>query len=460
MKTIKFSFLLLLVSFAAGWGVFAQNSATGTNVPGWITQPLSLLNCLNLALSQNGTILKAKSDLQANYGIVIQTRAVALPSLQATGQYKGSQRSAIEVIPPPFPELPNQNWNAGIQLVQTVYQGGKMLAAVRAARLIKEQSLLQYQTVVDDTLLSTRLAYYDVLLAAQQIVVNEASVELLTKELEDQQRRYQAGTVPHFNVLRAQVALANERPALIQARNNYRIAKNNLANLLGYNLPRDIWEDIPLNLTDKLDDRPYQIDLPQAIEQALANRTELAALRKGEALQRENVIAAKSGYKPTFQIFAGYSWYNSQFTPPIEITHDLYGWNAGAQLSWDIFDGMLTRGKVVQATALHDKSKTEVEDKGRQIELEVRTAYSQFIEAQQVLDSQKTVQAEAEEALREAQARADAGTGTQLDVLDAQTSLTQARTTEVQALHDYAAARARLERAIGAEMVETQDPKS
>jgi outer membrane protein TolC len=121
---------------------------------------------------------------------------------------------------------------------------------------------------------------------------------------------------------------------------------------------------------------------------------------------------------------------------------------------------MLTRGRVVQAEALRDKSRTEVQDRGRQIELEVRTAYSLFIEAQEVLDSQKTVQAEAEEALREAQARADAGTGTQLDVLDAQTSLTQARTTEVQALHDYAAARARLERAIGAEMVPTGNPKS
>jgi outer membrane protein len=459
MKTIKFILLLWFVGLAAGWNVPAQNAATNTSAPGWITQPLSLLNSMNLALSQNATILKAKSDLQANYGIVIQTRAVALPLLQVTGQYKGSQETAVE-HPPNLGALPNQNWNAGIQLVQSIYEGGRMMSAVRAARLIKEQSLLNYQTVVDDTLLDTRLAYYDVLLAAQQIVVHEASVELLTRELEDQQRRYNAGTVPHFNVLRAQVEVANERPALIQARNNYRIAKNNLANLLGYNVPRDIWEDIPLNLTDKLDDRPYQVDLPQAIEQALGNRTELAALRKAEALQQENVIAAKSGYKPSFQIFGGYSWYNAQFTPPIVITHDLYGWNAGAQLSWDLFDGMLTRGKVVQARALQDKSRTDLEDKGRQIELEVRTAYSQFIEAREVLDSQKTVQAEAEEALREAQARADAGTGTQLDVLDAQTSLTQARTTEVQALHDYAAARARLERAIGANMAQTQNPKS
>ena len=103
----------------------------------------------------------------------------------------------------------------------------------------KNRPLRNIQTVRDDTLLAVRLAYYDVLLAAQQITVHQASVELLQQELDDQQRRYDAGTVPKFNVLRAEVALANQRPALIQAQNSYRISKNNLSNLLGYNLPRD-----------------------------------------------------------------------------------------------------------------------------------------------------------------------------------------------------------------------------
>src|SRR5471030_986817 len=118
-------------------------------------------------------------------------------------------------------------------------------------------------------------------------------------------------------------------------------------------------------------------------------------------------------------------------------------------MSWDIFDGLLTHGKVIQAKALYERSKTDLADQGRQIELQVRTAYSDFVEAKEVLDSQEKVQEEADEALREAKARADAGTGTQLDVLDAETSLTQARNTQVQALHDYIAAQAKLERAIG-----------
>ncbi|MGA3265268.1 MAG: TolC family protein [Verrucomicrobiota bacterium] len=438
---------------------------TGAGVPDWITRPLSLADVLNLVLQQNATILKAKNDLEASQGIVVQTRAVALPQVQITGQYKQSERSAIEGIsaPPssPIPLSiipPDQNWNAGVQIVQSIYEGGKMVAALRAANVTRQQALAQYQTVMEDTLLSARIAYYDVLLADQQITVHEASVNLLQHELEDQQRRFDAGTVPHFNVLRADVAVANERPNLIQARNNYRIAKNNLSNLLGYNLPRQIWEDIPLDLRDVLDAAPYPVDLPTAIQQALGRRTELIALRKTTELQRLNVVNAKAGYKPTVQLFAGYTGNNSQFIDPTDLGYTINGWNAGAQVSWNIFDGLLTHGKVVQAEALYAKSKTDVEDESRQIELQVRTAYSDFIEAREVLESQKTVLAEAEEALREAEARAAAGTGTQLDVLDAQTSLTQARTTNVQALHDYDTARARLERAIGADLA-SQTPK-
>lgn len=456
--------LFLFLSFAL------TMSAADTNTPAWLSRPLSLTDALNLALQQNTTILKAKNDLEAQYGVVVQTRAVALPQLKATGQYKDTDRNSIENFPN-SPNTPSQNWNAGLQIVQTIYEGGKLVAAIKAAKLTKQQALAQYEATLADTLLAVRLAYYDVLLDAQQIVVNEASVNLLQKELDDQQHRYEAGTVPHFNVLRAKVSLANARPPLIRAQNNYRIAKNNLANLLGYDLPRDIWDNIPLDLTDTLDAEPYLINLPDALQQALEKRPELVALRKTEALQKLNITDASSGYKPTLQVFAGYNWANRQFGTPASagppatpyrspgLDEYLDGWNAGAQVSWNIFDGLLTHGKVVQAKALYQKSKNEVDDRSRQIELEVRTAYSEFIGAQEVLESQKTVLAEAEESLREANARAGAGTGTQLDVLDAENSLTQARSTQVQALHDYDAARARFERAIGKQFVQTTGAK-
>jgi outer membrane protein TolC len=173
-------------------------------------------------------------------------------------------------------------------------------------------------------------------------------------------------------------------------------------------------------------------------------------------LQRENVINARAGYKPTVQAFAGWDWVSSQFSGGgTKAEYD--GWVIGGRLNWNIFDGMLTYGKVVEAKAQLAHAKADVEDRQRQIELEVRTDYSSFVEAREVLESQLKVQEEAEESLRLARARAEAGTGTQLDVLDAETSLTQARTTQVQALHDYDVARARLRRAIGQEMTPAKD---
>jgi outer membrane protein len=442
MKKLTTVFLFLGLTFVA--------AAADTNSTAWLTRPLSLADALNTALEQNATILEAKNDLEASHGIVIQTRAVALPSVKATGQYADEEISLLQEIPGFTYPVPIQNWNAGIQIVQNIYMGGRMIAAFRAADATQKQAIANYQTSVADTLLSVRISYYDVLLAAQQITVQEASVKLLEKEQEDQQHRLDAGTVPKFNVLRAQVAVANERPSLISARNSYRIAKNNLANLLGYNLPRDIWEDIPLNLTDDFDTSPYSVNLPDAVQQALSRRTELVSLRKDVELQDLNIVNAKSGYKPTVSVFAGYNWVNSEFsTDPGE---EFNGWNAGAQLNWSLFDGALTYGKVKQARAQYAKSKTTLEDQQRQIELQVRTAYSDFIQARETLESQEKVQEEADEALREAKARSEAGTGTQLDVLDAETSLTQARTTQIQAQHDYVTARARLERAIGADL--------
>src|SRR5476651_2249620 len=128
---------LTLLSLFLGLA-FAAAGADTNAAPGWLTRPLALADCLNIALAQNATILKAKNDLEAQYGVVVQTRAVALPQLTGSGQYKDTDRNAIENFPGGS-ATPNQNWNAGLQIVQTIYSGGKLMAAVRAAKVTKKQ---------------------------------------------------------------------------------------------------------------------------------------------------------------------------------------------------------------------------------------------------------------------------------------------------------------------------------
>jgi outer membrane protein TolC len=223
-----------LVLIVAGGRVPAARAAdpAAANAPPWLNRPLSLEDCLNLALQQNGDVRRSQKEVEAALGVVIQTRAIVLPKLRAGGGYDVTDDSAVErLAAPPLPGLPpglnlvnpdNQHWNASVRLVQSVFEGGRMLSSLRTARFTREEALAQHQTVVlANVATDVRTAFYDVLLAQQEIQVREASVKLLERELEDTQRRFKAGTVPQFNVLRAEVELANGRPDVSRARNAY-----------------------------------------------------------------------------------------------------------------------------------------------------------------------------------------------------------------------------------------------
>lgn len=443
-----------LVMVALLLAATARSATNAVEVPQWLVQPLSLEEAIRTALNQNGELLKAQNDLEAAHGVAVQTRAIVLPKVRGAASYEYD--AAVEKDPYNSRSIapPKNEWSGSIRLVQSIYEGGRMTAAWRASKLIKEQAYQEYQTVVSDVVLDVRTSYYDVLLAEQQIVVQEAAVKLLESELENTKRRMDAGAVPRFNVLRAEVKVANARPKLIRARNAHRITKTKLATTLGYNIPTNVWDDIPLTLTTKLDTEPYDIALPSALAKARERRTELHALRTEIDLQRERVAIAKSGYKPSLGVFGGYNAHNSEYTQDFNET--VPGALAGVQMTWDIFDGLATRGRVSEARARQSKATVNLDEQTRRVEQQVRIAYSSFTEAREVLESQKTVVERAEEAMRLADSRYEAGTGLQLDVLDAQTSLTEARTTQVDAARDYLVARARLERAIGLDVTHQQ----
>ncbi|MEY2410525.1 MAG: hypothetical protein QOF48_3195 [Verrucomicrobiota bacterium] len=447
--------VLTLVAMMFAATSLRANEAVVTNLPAWLTRPLALADALTTAEAQNAALLKARQDIQSTYGVALQTRAVALPRLNATGQYRAIDDGLVDSPsvsgPTPFPvtfDQNNQSWNVGLELAQTVYDGGRMQASLRTSRLLRQQATYDYQTTLADTLLNVRVFYDDVLLAAEQINVRDASIQLLTQQLEDTRRRQEAGTVPPFNVVRAEVELANARPALSRARNAFRIAKQRLANELGYNLPETVAEDLPLNLTGRLEAPRTELGLATALAQALTNRSELASLRIAEQLRKEGIDTAKSGYRPHLELFAGYGVQNRQFES--DLTSQIHGWSAGARVNWPLFDGQLTKGRIQQARAQHERSIIDYDDVRRRIELDVRALYSTFVEAKEVLESQQKVIEQATEALRLANARYEAGTDTQLNVLSAQTALTEARTVDVQALHSYSVALSRLRRAMGA----------
>jgi outer membrane protein TolC len=441
---------LVLVSLLLAIGL--PITAAITNAVPLPSGPLTLDQALEFALTHNVTLRKGRQDLEEAQGLAIQQRAARLPRLAATGAYQQLDEARIERVQfsaaqPATPFLNNQSWNANLVVTQPIYAGGKYNSMARSSRLTREAALASYQALVANTLLEVRTAYSDVLLAVEQIVVQEASKKLLERELETARRSLEAGTVPRFNVLRAEVELANALPPLIRARNQERISRNTLALLLGCDIPADSGVDIPLRTADSLKAEPFEVSVGAALNAAWLRRPEIKAAQSTSQLRHEEVLQTRADLLPSLSGTAGYGVQNRNFIRDLDQTLD--GWTVGVQANWLLFDFGQTQAKVNMARAREERARLEVEDVRRRIELEVRTAFSLFMESKEVLVSQTRVIEQAEEAVRLVTARADAGSSTQLEVLSAQTALKLSRTQYSQALRDYTVARAKLERAMG-----------
>jgi len=194
-------------------------------------------------------------------------------------------------------------------------------------------------------------------------------------------------------------------------------------------VPATVWEDIPLNCWASWKRSRTKSSCASA-PGALQARPNFASSAPANRSVGRPIKSAQAGYLPSVQLFGGYGWRSSAFLN--DLAFDVAGWNAGAQLNWNLFDGLLTKGRVQEAEALYKKSLTENGDQTRRIELEVRTTYSTFIEAKEIFESQRKV---VEQAKRPSGWRWPVrmpGRSPSSTCLNAQTSLTQARTTETQ----------------------------
>lgn len=447
----------------------------GRPVKRQLTGRLTLEGAVHLALQQNPDILKQLQEIERTRGLVIEARAEALPHLAVVANYNQIAKPLVEnirrtgsgttEIPPidlgggqvldlsplfnvqdeVFRTSPDKTWQVSFEVRQAIYAGGAIRAGIAAAKFGQDSAYWQLRDVIDRVIARTRAEFYTVLTARSLITVAEETVKLQEDLLTDQKNRFEAGTVPRFNVLRAEVELANVIPNLIRAKNEYLIAQINLAKTLGLD-PGPTGKptfDCVGELT--VSKRPFHII--QALELAKARRPFLKVQRQQIKIQAQNIKIAQAGYQPRIEATGGYLFRNSRLTEDIESQVD--GWFVGVIGSWDIFDGGATYGRTKQARAQMEAARINYSDSVQQVELEVQQAYSNLITQRETIKSQQKNVEQAVEALRLSNERLAAGAGTQLEVLDARVALTRARTTELLARGDYNVAVAEFDRATG-----------
>ena len=406
-----------------------------------IPDALDLELSLRYALVNNYEIQKAQERIREQDGLTLEVKSVALPNASLNASV-GSQDADLLQFPG------NENsWAIGIQIRQALYGGGALKSKIRSQKALRKSVLYDLQTVVEDVVLEVKIRYYDVLLARESMRVQEENILLLEDQLNNAMNRLEAGTVSKFDVLQAEVELANARPHLIRGKNAYRIALDEFRRSLGYqNLETHNLNKEP-EFRGELKYSRTEFDLADALEQALEKRPELKQLDYVVEANESNITTQRSGYRPDVGLIAGYDFRND---PDLSSLREYnHGWSVGVQANWSIWDGRATRGRVVQARSQLRQAKLNIDEARLGIEVQVRRAVSSLQEAEELVEAANKVVEQAEEALRLADARYGAGAGTQINVLSARVALTEARTNQLQANYSHLVAAANYERAIG-----------
>ena len=475
----------LLTALAATSLFAGQEFATSSS---YGSRRFTLQQAIETALRQNPDILRALQEIERTKGLVVEVRGQALPQLEANavfqqtdpnlrdggGGFSTGDGTGTGATPTPgFTPTPgatatptpgdngegsgggigttNNSYNLRFQVSQLVFAGGGVRAQISAANFTKDSSYFALRNTVDQVISLVRTQFYQILLNRALIGVQEQSIRLLESQLQDQQNRFEAGTVPRFNVLQAQVALSNQRPDLFTARNNLRIAELQLAKTLGLDFDPARGNSAPLEAVGELAYQPRRMALVQAIALATERRSFLKQQRAAIFNSREQVRAALAGYFPTIRLNGGYEFQSSPFSDNIADVSQGYTW--GATGNWAIFDGFQTAGRVKQARAGLETAQINYDDAVRQVELEVQQAYSNLQQGDELIRSTTETVGQSEEALRLATARLSAGAGTQLEVLSSRVEVTRAQSTRLQALFSYESALAEFDRVIAADTV-------
>ena len=405
-----------------------------------LPEPLDLPGALRFALGNNFAIRQARERIRQQEGVEIEVRARQIPNVGASGSYTDNSREISTFVPPA-----DNAWTIALQARQVLYAGGGVTASVKSARLAREAAAFELEGVINEQLRAVRTQFYTVLLAREKIAVQEENIKLLEQQLTDAKNRFNAGTTSNFDLLRAEVALANGQPPLIQARNDYRIATEQLRQVLGAGA--DSREAAPTIVGSLEVGAPEDHPLADALAAAAANRPELQQLTRLQNAGEQRVKASRAGYLPEFDLVGGYVWTRSPFSGAWN--DRLQGWTAGVQAQWNIFDGRATAGRVRQAQSQLEQTKLSLAETTLAVEVQVRQAYSALVEARELVDASGKTVGQAQEALRIANVRYGAGTATQLDVLTSQVALTDARLNQLQAFYGYHVALAALRQSIG-----------
>lgn len=376
-------------------------------------ETLSASETARLALRFQPSMTVAQAGVTAAQARVRQTESDLRPSLAVTGSYTG-----LPIAPD---DGGGRGFATGASLRKLLYDTDHTGAQVRQSIAQHQAARAGLSRAQSDLVFQVKQAYYTLVQSQRLIVVQESNLRNRQNHLAQAKARVQAGVGLPIDVVRAEAAVNEATLSLIQARNAAVVARVTLAQTIGLD-PRT-----PIPVGDA--DEPGQPadDLNALLGAALQARPEIAQARAALLANEHALAAAKTTNAPTYTGLVGLGLRDNHF-PPNDATLSV-----GVSVSWNATDGGFTRARIAEVEANLAAAQAQLRQATLAVQADVSQAYLNLLTAQQRVMTADAGVRNAQEAVRLAQGRYNAGLGTFLDVLDAQNTLVTAETNRVNA---------------------------
>lgn len=411
----------------------------------------TLEESLEIGLKNSKELKISQSKVISSDAKITQVGSQMLPRLSFTAGYtRLSDVPPFEVSVPLFPnpikiqDVILDNYTMKVSLHQPLFTGFKLLSLKSAAENNYTATSLEYDKDINEYAFKIHTAFWNFYKSKQVKSLLEETLDQITRHLEDTKNFYDNNLVTKNDLLKLEVQYSNIRLKLIDAENNCNITRINFNRILGIGLSQNsnIESDEIVPLVD-------EFDINTITNEAYNNRKEIQSLEYRVKSSEEMVTAANSTWFPSIYLFGDYYYNNpnQRYLPVKDEFND--SWDVGVTLSWDIWNWGYTSSQSTQAEQNLVQAQTSLSQLKDFIKIEVYRSYLNYNSSiEKVTVSRKSVE-QAEENYRIMQDKYNYQLANSTDLIDAETSLLQAKTNLNNSLVDYQLAKVVLEKAIG-----------
>ena len=408
---------------------------------------LTLAEAVKAVLDRNHSLKEAEDAVAIFEARVSQSRSRLMPHVRADLAY--SRIAPTEEISIPdfgtFQLFPANNFDLHAGVSQLVYDFNRTKEAVNLTRSQVDSAADRWEILRRDLAFQTAQLFHSILFVQRSIRVQTETVKTLEDHLAVAHKKLDAGTATELEVLNTQVRLVTAQNQVVDLNDGLEKQMLALRRLMGFD------DQTPVELRGEFTYEPQAIDAEGLVREAGQKRPEMKSVQDMIRSADIQFRLAELTDRPSLSINVLAGWKNG-YLPDLNVWKLNYV--AAVQANVPIFSGHLARSMKAEAQANRQTLSDRNKDVEGMIRMEVLQAAADVKASAQKLESVEINVARAKKALEYAKSRYEAGTVTNLDLLDTEDAYAQAELVRLQALFQFVLSRLTLQRAVGNPLTE------